>query len=102
MARLVDVISSLDDLPVLEAADVAPTIFARKPWTPASPCLVLAEEAVDGRASSAPDHAYLLEVDLAREVLAVWSDWRSGVAPSPDEAARAVIYYAEHDAYEPR
>ncbi len=95
-------ISSLDDIPVGAAAEVAPTIFARKPWTPASPCLVLAEEAVNGRARSAPDYAYLLEVDLARDVLAVWSDWRSGVVPSPEEAARAVIHYAEHDAYEPR
>lgn len=94
-------ISSLDDIPVGEAAEMAPTIFARKPWTSASPCLVLAEEAVNGRARSAPDYAYLLEVDLARDVLAVWSDWRSGVAPSPDEAAHAVIHYAEHDAYEP-
>ncbi len=94
-------ISSLDDIPVGEAAEMAPTIFAREPWTPASPCLVLAEEAVNGRARSAPDYAYLLEVDLARDVLVVWSDWRSGIAPSPDEAARAVIHYAEHDAYEP-
>jgi hypothetical protein len=100
MARLVEVISSLDDIPVGEAAE-APTIFARKPWTPASPCLVLTEEAVNGHARSTPDYAYLLEIDLAREVLAVWSDWRSGVAPSPEEAARAVIHYAEHDAYEP-
>jgi hypothetical protein len=102
MARLVEVIASLDEIPVDEAAEVAPTIFARKPWTPASPCLVLAEEAVNGHARSAADHAYLVEVELAREVLEVWSDWRSGAVPSPDEAARAVIHYAEYDAYEPR
>lgn len=101
MARLIEVISSLGDIAVDEAVEVVPTIFARKPWTDASSCLVLAEEAVDGHARSAPDHAYLLEVDVAREVLTVWSDWRAGVVPSPEEAARAVIYYAEHDAYEP-
>jgi hypothetical protein len=99
MARLVEVISRLDDIPVAEAAE-APTIFARKPWTPDSPCLVLSEDAVNGHARSAPDYAYLLEIDLVRDVLAVWSDWRSGVAPSPEEATRAVIHYAEHDAYE--
>jgi hypothetical protein len=101
MTRLVEVISSLDDIPVGEVAEAAPTIFARKPWTHASPSLVLAEEAVNGHSRSTPDHAYLLEVDVARDVLAVWSDWRSGVVPSPEEAARAVIHYAEHDAYEP-
>ena len=56
-------ISSLDDLPVFEAADVAPTIFARKPWTPASACLVLAEEAVDG---SPVDHGRDRRADPAR------------------------------------
>ena len=76
MTRLVEVLSNLDDISVGEAAETAPTIFARKPWTPESPCLVLAEEAINGRARSAPDYAYLLEVDLARDVLEVWSDWR--------------------------
>lgn len=101
MTRLVEVISNLEDIAVEEAFDVVPTIFARKPWTCDSSCLVLTEEAVDGHARSAPDHAYLLEVDVARDVLAVWSEWRSRVAPSPEEAARAVIHYAERDAYEP-
>lgn len=44
---------------------------------------------------------YLLEVSLARDVLDVWTSWRNGAQPSPEEAARAVIYYAQHDAYEP-
>lgn len=44
---------------------------------------------------------YLLEVPLAREAIKVWSDWRGGRNPSSDDKAKAVIYYAEHDAYMP-
>jgi len=44
---------------------------------------------------------YLLEVSLARETIKVWSEWRGGRVPSPEEKAEAVIYYAEHDAYIP-
>ena len=44
---------------------------------------------------------YLLEVDLALETVAVWSDWRGGTTPTSEEVALAVIYYAEHDAYQP-
>ena len=47
------------------------------------------------------DYAYLLEVDLAVEVIEVWSEWRGGVVPTQMQAAQAVIHYAEHDAYEP-
>jgi hypothetical protein len=34
-------------------------------------------------------------------VVEVWSAWRNGQAPNDTEACGAVIYYAEHDAYEP-
>jgi len=46
-------------------------------------------------------HDYLLEVDLAREAVEVWSAWRGGAIPSPEEATLAVIYYGEHDAFQP-
>jgi len=46
-------------------------------------------------------YAYLLEVSLARGVLDVWASWRNGKQPTPEQAARAVIYYSQHDAYEP-
>ena len=42
---------------------------------------------------------YLLEVELAREVIQVWKAWRKGKEPSPHEKYLAVLYYAEHDAY---
>jgi len=46
-------------------------------------------------------YEYFLEVDLVREVLEVWSAWRNGQIPTTNEACTAVIYYAEHDAYQP-
>ncbi|MEJ2600980.1 MAG: hypothetical protein P8Z00_21795 [Anaerolineales bacterium] len=42
---------------------------------------------------------YLLEVELAKEVIQVWKDWRNGNEPSPFEKYQAVLYYAEKDAY---
>ena len=42
---------------------------------------------------------YLLEVELAKEVIQVWKDWRNGREPSPYEKYQAVLYYAEKDAY---
>ena len=57
---------------------------------------------VDDEADGAPaDFEYLLEVDLVVDVLTVWSSWRAGQAPTATEAAEAVIYYAEKDAYVP-
>jgi hypothetical protein len=44
-------------------------------------------------------HHYLLEVDLAIDVLEVWSAWRDGATPTAEEAALAVIYYGDHDSY---
>ncbi|MFD0730914.1 hypothetical protein [Planotetraspora mira] len=51
-------------------------------------------------ASTAPDHAHLLKVGIAQEVVEVWSAWRDGAPPTPEEATLAIIYYAEHDAYQ--
>lgn len=44
---------------------------------------------------------YLLEVELAKEVIQVWKSWRNGREPSPLEKYQAVLYYAENDAYLP-
>ena len=44
---------------------------------------------------------YLLEVALALDVMETWRSWRAGQKPTPEEAAEAVIYYAEHDVYLP-
>jgi hypothetical protein len=44
---------------------------------------------------------YWLEVELIKDVIEVWSDWRSGLVPSLNERLAAVTYYAENDAYIP-
>ena len=44
---------------------------------------------------------YVLEVFIAKEVIDVWSQWRDGRRPTPAEALGAILYYAEHDAFEP-
>jgi hypothetical protein len=101
MASLIEVIATLDAIPPADGYEVGPTIFARKPWTPQSDAIVMRERAANLVAPTAPDYAYLLEGDLAVEVIEVWSEWRGGVVPTQVQAAQAVIHYAEHDAYEP-
>jgi hypothetical protein len=92
MARLADVVSAL------ASADPAATIYAAPPFTPESDATIV----VAGDEALRPaGFAYLLEVELAHQVLEVWSAWRDGRQPAPDEAANAVIYYAQRDAYEP-
>jgi hypothetical protein len=60
---------------------------------------VVAAEPDDG---SAPDGlSYLIEVDLAREAIDVWCEWRPGRTPSSADRVAAVTYYAEHDAWVP-
>jgi hypothetical protein len=44
---------------------------------------------------------YLLEVNIAKEVLDVWKSWRQGRTPTRTEKCEAVIYYALKDAYLP-
>ncbi|WP_330301855.1 MULTISPECIES: hypothetical protein [unclassified Streptomyces] len=87
MPSLLDVLQSLDDQPA-EAA-----IFAARPWTAISDAAVgVLDE---------PPHGltYLLEVELAEDVLEVWSSWRDGAEPNVQQKCQAVIHYAEHDAY---
>lgn len=43
----------------------------------------------------------LLEIFLAADVLEVWSEWRSGRAPTASEAIAAIEWYGDHDAYQP-
>ena len=44
---------------------------------------------------------YLLEVDLAREAIRVWSAWREGLEPDEDQRLEAVTHYALHDSFLP-
>ena len=44
------------------------------------------------------DLSYFLEVNIAKEVVEVWKE-SCGLYPSTEDRCRAVIYYAENDAY---
>jgi hypothetical protein len=92
MEALGEVVGSLND----RGGEL--TIYAplSRPLTPASRVTVARE----GQVIDEGLH-YFLEVRLAAEALAVWSEWRSGRKPTVDEAVDAVEWYADHDAYMP-
>jgi hypothetical protein len=92
MTTLLDVISEL------ASADSEATIYAAVPFAPHSAAMVCVEREDGG---SPAGLSYLLEVDLAHDVLDVWARWRDGKEPTPEEATQAIIHYAVHDAYEP-
>ena len=98
---LIDVVARLQTVPRVDRYEVGPSIFVKRPITHQSDAIVLAEEVIDGGAPSSPGYSYLLGVDIAKQVLDVWSSWRDGVTPTRAEAADAIIYYAANDAYQP-
>jgi hypothetical protein len=56
---------------------------------------------VSDMSESSEGMSRLLEVYLAKEVLQVWTEWRGGRQPSPEQRCRAVIWYFEKDSYIP-
>ena len=100
-ATLREIVTSLERLPSGDRYEPGPTIFAKKPWSTDSLAIVLQEDAVDGVAPGQPGFSYFLEVEIAKDVIRVWSSWRGGAEPTPEQAVRAAIHYAENDAYEP-
>ncbi len=84
----------------LSALPADHTIYARHPWSCDSVAIVVEEDAGGGRAE-ADGYRYLLEVDLAVEVLEVWTAWRHGATPTAEDRCRAVLHYAENDTYLP-
>jgi hypothetical protein len=89
----------------LELLDDSFTIYADPipEWTETSAaiaCLGLEDGSLP-EAIEAAGLKYLLEVNLAKEVLEVWRAWREGKEPSPTEKCQAIIYYAKHDSYLP-
>jgi hypothetical protein len=97
---LLEVFACLRNVPPGGVAS-APTIYVRTPWTPLADALILHGDDVPDGVATASGHRYLLEVDIALDVLEVWSAWRDGRTPTAEEATLAVIYYGEHDAYQP-
>ncbi|MFI7280181.1 hypothetical protein ACIBOV_07935 [Micromonospora chersina] len=101
MQSLLEVITSLQNIPAGDGYLAGPTIYAKRPWTPSTDAVVLRGDGVPEGLTTESGHHYLLEVDLAIEAIEVWSEWRAGVIPTPEEATLAVIYYGKHDAYQP-
>jgi hypothetical protein len=48
-----------------------------------------------------PSLSQVLSVGEAREVIRVWSAWRGGVTPSPEERFRAVMFFSQNGAFLP-
>jgi hypothetical protein len=48
-----------------------------------------------------PSLSQVLSVGEAREAIEVWSAWRRGVTPSPEERFRAVMFYSQNGAFLP-
>ena len=42
-----------------------------------------------------------LEVDIAKEAVRVWSEWRGGITPTLEDKLAAVIHYALNDSFLP-
>jgi hypothetical protein len=77
------------------------TLYAQAPWTSHSLAIAAKEDSPEAEAALARGLSYLLEVDIAQEVLETWTAWRNGADPTPDQACAAIIHYATHDAYQP-
>lgn len=86
-----DAILKLDQL---EDADV---LFARRPWSSQSDCIISRLDAECRVPQEISDRGldYFIEVSLAREVLGAFG----GRTPSEDERLRLLLHYAEYDAY---
>ena len=101
MQSLLEIISQLHGIPSGDRFSPGPTMYARIPWSTQTYAVVLAGNDVPDGVMTESGYHYLLEVDLACEVIEVWRAWRGGIKPTPEEATLAIIYYAEHDAYLP-
>jgi hypothetical protein len=89
-----EAIARLDEFAVDE------TIYAEAA-SPTARAVVAGEPADGSLPPTAAGLTYLLEVDAAREAIAVWSAWRPGRPPTLDDKVAAVTYYAENDAWLP-
>lgn len=82
-----------------ETFDDDATIYAARPWSSSSEAVCCHEEDAEARKAVAAGLEYMLEVNLAQDVIEVWSQHRRGMTPTLAQQCDAVIYYAEHDAY---
>lgn len=82
-----------------------------------SPLVIYAERGADaGRRSPAlvcprgeagvtcpldPSLSEVLSVEQAREAIEVWSAWRRGLTPSPEDRFNTVMFYSRHNTFFP-
>jgi len=83
-------IDSLDD-------ELTLYVPSRESVTPDTPVMLVNEE-LEGEPEGM---SYLLEAYLVKDVLRVWKTWRAGREPTSDQAAEAIAYYANRDAFIP-
>jgi hypothetical protein len=92
VATLRDVVKELDHL------DDDAVIYTDGA-SPAARAEVVTDSSI--AAAKASGLRYFLEVALAKDAVAVWSDWRGAAEPTTDDKLTAIAYYATHDAYLP-
>lgn len=85
----------------LESVPDGLVIFASKndEWNLDGPAALVNETDVSKTGTTIEELRYFLEVDVGKEVLAVWKQWRNGMEPSEKDRVEALIYYADNDAY---
>ena len=95
--KLIDVIRQFPDV------DDELTIYVadHRAATPGSEVVLATEPPSGALPPEAGGMEYFLGVRLAKDAILVWSEWRDGRPPTPEEACQAVIHYAVNDAYMP-
>jgi hypothetical protein len=101
VTTLLEIISQLAHIPPGHKHTPGSTIYCRRPWTPESQAEVRSGDSVPDGLTTESGLDYLLETDLAQDVVEVWSLWRNGILPTAEQATLAVIHYGENDAYQP-
>lgn len=64
-----------------------------------APATLIALSDVEGIGTNFEGLQYFLEIEVAREVLDVWKQWRDGRIPTEKEKFEALTHYADNDAY---
>ena len=77
------------------------TFFARRPWSAGSQAVVAEEGAELANQALDTGLVYLMEVAIAKDVIATWTSWRAGELPTLTQACDAILHYATHDSYLP-
>jgi hypothetical protein len=76
-------------------------IYASKngDWNLDKSAALVLEADVGSLGVSLEDLFYFLEVEICKEILKNWKDWRNGREPSESERMKAILYYAENDSF---